>query len=773
MAILQVHQAKALKELHQGGPDPRLMQELRTATDFALQQYKRKRRRSNTSCPAVNPPSRWVFGLCLLVTEGAPLQLLHLLHLLRYQKWQPLNPGVEQAAGEWRSQLFRAPLRTPASPQSGPDLDNPVMEEIARRGTLTSVPPLPREGRESVSSLLPPTRGSVVPIHLQKEQFSQSLGLSPRDQFMSDALLPQIETRSVISPPSREPLVKVRAVHRNLSPERFVFWVGVTFPRAAPPQSSPARLSYAIQFTRRPPRFRGILFPFVHSDTDASVLRAEIAVLLAKNVIEPIPPAEMQLGFYSPYFIVPKKSGGLRPILDLCVLNRSLHRLPFKMLTAKCILSCVRHQNWFAAIDLKDAYFHVSILPRHRPFLRFAFAGRAYQYKVLPFGLALSPCVFTKLAEGLQVNWEKSKLSPVQNISFLEAPGAYGSRSCSYATRAAPYETALALAVRLDPAMGMAPWHFLGRRYPGMSPPLQLPSLVATHPPSPPLESDAAQIAACCSHSGRAESCSRCATAYSPRRMATPPSSRPLEPPCVASGRDTVDLTGLIQAVINTITQARAPSTRQAYALKWGLFAHWCSSRREDPQRCVVGVVLSFLQEKSERRLSPSTLKVYVAAIAAYHDVVDGLSLGKHHLIVRFLRGARTLNPPRPHLIPSWDLSMVLLGLRRVPFESFASVELKYLSLKTVLLIALTSINSVGDLHAFSVSETCLEFGPADSHVTLRPRPSYVPKVPITPFRDQVVNLQALPREEAYPAFSVAVSCSCITHLRGQHTAPL
>ncbi|KAL0181950.1 hypothetical protein M9458_021325, partial [Cirrhinus mrigala] len=34
------------------------------------------------------------------------------------------------------------------------------------------------------------------------------------------------------------------------------------------------------------------------------------------------------------------------------------------------------------------------------PFLRFAFEGRAYQYKVLPFGLSLSPRVFTKLAEG-------------------------------------------------------------------------------------------------------------------------------------------------------------------------------------------------------------------------------------------------------------------------------------------------------------------------------------------------------------------------------------
>ncbi|XDV29555.1 hypothetical protein PO909_032667 [Leuciscus waleckii] len=39
----------------------------------------------------------------------------------------------------------------------------------------------------------------------------------------------------------------------------------------------------------------------------------------------------MKSGFYSPCFIVPKKGGGLRPILDLRVLNRALHKLPFKM----------------------------------------------------------------------------------------------------------------------------------------------------------------------------------------------------------------------------------------------------------------------------------------------------------------------------------------------------------------------------------------------------------------------------------------------------------
>ncbi len=154
--------------------------------------------------------------------------------------------------------------------------------------------------------------------------------------------------------------------------------------------------------TIRPPKFRGIRFTSVLSK-DAPVLRAEVTVLLAKDAIEPVPPAEMKSGFYSPYFIVPKKDGGLRPILDLRVLNRALHKLPFRMLTQRRIFQCVRPFDWFAAIDLKDAYFHVPILPRHRPFLRFAFEGRAYQYKALPFGLSLSPRVFTKVVEAALV----------------------------------------------------------------------------------------------------------------------------------------------------------------------------------------------------------------------------------------------------------------------------------------------------------------------------------------------------------------------------------
>ncbi len=60
---------------------------------------------------------------------------------------------------------------------------------------------------------------------------------------------------------------------------------------------------------------------------------------------------------------------------------------------------------------------------------------------------------------------------------------------------------------------------------------------------------------------------------------------------------------------------SRAPSTRKLYALKWKVFASWCSDHQLDPVNCPVGTVLEFLQDRFTAGLAPSTLKVYVAAI--------------------------------------------------------------------------------------------------------------------------------------------------------------
>ncbi len=927
-----------------------------------------------------------------------------------------------------------------------------------RGGLPKSTPPAHLWNRVRAVALKPPLQvvtrkpGSCVSSHTRRNQVSVTLHTQT---------LPPAITGQAFTGPGPGPCVPHRCPTTGTSVAPLVplarslgAWLALPSPSRWLLRT--IRLGYAIQFARRPTKFRGIRFTSV-KPADAPVLRAEIAVLLAKDAIELVPPADMRSGLFSPYFIVPKKGGGLRPILDLRVLNRALHKLPFKMLTQKRIFGCVRSLDWFAAIDLKDAYFHVSILPRHRPFLRFAFEGQAYQYKVLPFGLSLSPRVFTKVVEaalvplreqgvrilnylddwlilaqsrrqlsahrdlvlkhlsllGLRVNWEKSKLVPTQRISFLgmefdsvnqtarltqelcsvsaellqdlirqdggstetlsEAPGAYGCSRGDSSARSAPYETASALALWPNPEVGVETRHLPGSDYTGLTQDLQavvrslvpsgrsapgagiqaccgihrclihrlgshvqrarsirgldgsptalayqlprvasstpcpepsqrapsaqgrsgpygqhcdrcvyqparrfaLPSHVATRPPPPPLESEASEVPSCHPHPRSVQSGSRRAVPSSTsRRVETPspggsadlgtvrscpgrpvcisrnhplprvllpnrgnarhgctgtqlapgpaqicvppseptstdtvqdqggrgaglvsgsilaqqdlvpgthaprdspslansseegsafsetghpmaPAPGPVETPRMVPGWDAEVLADLPQEVALTITSARAPSTRRAYTLKWNLFVEWCSSHQEDPRRCSIRAVLSFLQQGLERRLSPSTLKVYVAAISAYHDPVEGKSVGKHNLVVRFLRGARRLNPPRPPSLPSWDLALVLRALITAPFEPLQSVELKFLSMKTLLLTALASIKRVGDLQAFSVDDSCLQFGPADSSATLRPRPGYVPKVPTTPFRDQVVNLQALPPEEADPALAL------------------
>ncbi len=199
---------------------------------------------------------------------------------------------------------------------------------------------------------------------------------------------------------------------------------------------------------------------------------------------------------------------------------------------------------------------------------------------------------------------------------------------------------------------------------------------------------------------------------------------------------------GLPAGVQETIASARAPATRKLYSSEWGVFESWCLTRAIDPVNCPVGPVLEFLQERLTAGAAATTLRVYVAAIAAQREL-DEIPLGRHRLVSAFMRGARRLRPVRPTAVPSWDLSIVLEGLVTAPFEPLESASDRILTLKVVLLLALTSLIRVGDLQAFSVSETCMDFAPGLVKVTLRPRPGYIPKVLSTSFRSQVVTLHS------------------------------
>ena len=118
--------------------------------------------------------------------------------------------------------------------------------------------------------------------------------------------------------------------------------------------------------------------------------------LLMKGAIKRVTNVR-SLGFYSRLFLVPKKTGDLRPVIDLSTLNHHMVVPHFKMETQGSVRSAIRSQEWAVSIDIRDTYLHVPMHQAVRKYLRFVVNKKVYQFTCLPFGLATSPREFTKL----------------------------------------------------------------------------------------------------------------------------------------------------------------------------------------------------------------------------------------------------------------------------------------------------------------------------------------------------------------------------------------
>ena len=101
--------------------------------------------------------------------------------------------------------------------------------------------------------------------------------------------------------------------------------------------------------------------------------------------------------FISNIFIVPKKNGKLRPVINLRFLNEFVEYHHFKQENLTFVLDLIQKNDFCTSVDLRDAYFSISIDPDFRKYLCFSWRGQFYSFRVLPFGLASAPRIFTKL----------------------------------------------------------------------------------------------------------------------------------------------------------------------------------------------------------------------------------------------------------------------------------------------------------------------------------------------------------------------------------------
>ena len=164
---------------------------------------------------------------------------------------------------------------------------------------------------------------------------------------------------------------------------------------------------YRIEWTRTP--FQ--LFPIVTSamSRESSLLvEEEIQNLLQKGAVVMASPCQDQ--FISRLFLVPKKDGSFRPVVNLKPLNCFVQKFHFKMEGSGMIKDLLRKGDWMCTLDLKDAYLSVAIVQEHRRFLRFMWNGRIFEFTCLPFGLCSAPRIFMKLLHLVMAHLRKQGL---------------------------------------------------------------------------------------------------------------------------------------------------------------------------------------------------------------------------------------------------------------------------------------------------------------------------------------------------------------------------
>lgn len=181
------------------------------------------------------------------------------------------------------------------------------------------------------------------------------------------------------------------------------------------------------------------------------------------------------------------------------------------------------------------------------------------------------------------------------------------------------------------------------------------------------------------------------------------------------------------------IMASLAESTKGQYAHHLTKFKAFCTSKNQDwtnPISCELGI--EFLTTMFKSGLSYSSINTARSAISQFTTVKGGDQLGSHPLANRFMKGLYRLRPPLPKYDSTWDVSVVLKLL-----ENLDTTNLKHLSLKCCMLLALTTGQRVQtlaalDLAFLSKSENVYTF--AIHCVTKTSKPGKATKVEILKF---------------------------------------
>ena len=75
-------------------------------------------------------------------------------------------------------------------------------------------------------------------------------------------------------------------------------------------------------------------------------------------------------------------------------------------------------------------------------------------------------------------------------------------------------------------------------------------------------------------------------------------------------------------------------------------------------------MILEFLPELLHKGYKYHTVGVYRSTISNFHQPIDGIVIGKHPLMSKFMKEVYSMCPPEPKYFVTWDVNQVLSFLK-------------------------------------------------------------------------------------------------------------
>ena len=180
-------------------------------------------------------------------------------------------------------------------------------------------------------------------------------------------------------------------------------------------------------------------------------------------------------------------------------------------------------------------------------------------------------------------------------------------------------------------------------------------------------------------------------------KRTTPPShSGALDTSHMAYIRGSLSDQGFSEAVATVICASWRNGTEKSYNTAWRRWVRWCGARKVNPVSASLVSITEFLLDLFREGKEYSTVNSYRSAISVSHPDIDGMAIGKHPVITRFMQGIYNSRPSQPRYKFVWDVRIVVRHIKAMlPSEK---LPLKELSWKLVTLLAITNADRASDL---------------------------------------------------------------------------